>query len=200
MKNTTRTSQTPTLLGELLVRRGVVARENMEQALSLQQVTGQPLGATLISQGWLCEHGLAQALRRQRHLRFAVGFVTAISLPVIPTLTVADTAPTDVAASLTATRRVGNLVPLSDAEMSDINARGSLFMGDFRDDDSIPWVKTTAPGNLRGYSLSDVVPAPASVPSAWQQNAATGSLSQIRIHTKILSDNRPPLPVPRSLH
>jgi len=128
MKRTTGICHSHTLLGELLVRRGDIGRETLEMALSLQQTTGQQLGEILISQGWLCKQGLARALRRQRNIRFAIGFVTAITLPAVA---IADASLAQASSSVVPeeTRHVGHMVPLPDAEMGHINARGSVTPG-----------------------------------------------------------------------
>ncbi|MEJ2763885.1 GspE/PulE family protein [Photobacterium sp. MCCC 1A19761] len=52
-------------LGDLLVEEGIVAPEQLEQALNQQQSTGRKLGDTLISMGFLSEQQMLQFLSRQ---------------------------------------------------------------------------------------------------------------------------------------
>ncbi|MCW8330421.1 Flp pilus assembly complex ATPase component TadA [Photobacterium sp. SDRW27] len=52
-------------LGDLLVEEGIVAQDQLEQALAKQQTTGRKLGDTLISMGFLTEQQMLSFLSRQ---------------------------------------------------------------------------------------------------------------------------------------
>lgn len=52
-------------LGDLLVEEGIVAQDQLEQALGKQQTTGRKLGDTLISMGFLSEQQMLSFLSRQ---------------------------------------------------------------------------------------------------------------------------------------
>lgn len=217
MKRTTGMCHTHALLGELLVRRGVIDREKLEVALSLQQATGQQLGEVLISQGWLCKDGLARALRWQRNLRFAMGFISAIALPAVA---IADTALAQVASPIAqeATRYVGQMAPLPDMEMSHVSARGALPAAGNPGDDSIAavlaknkWSDTALAGAASGttalellldmahmllpfdaqISVSGVVYAPDSVPVSVQQDGSIALRLPESIGVIALTDIRP---------
>lgn len=62
-------SPLPHQLGQLLLRRGAINEDQLQQALLLQQAEPQPLGRALIQLGFLDERTLARTLRQQRWLR-----------------------------------------------------------------------------------------------------------------------------------
>lgn len=202
MKRTTSNGYAQTLLGEILVRRGIIGREKLEAALTLQQVTGQRLGEILISQGHLCEQRLAHALRRQRNLRFAINFITAIGAP---TSALADAGHAQASPYTAAmTRSVNHMLPLPDTELSQVNARGALIAASISPGNTMQWLDTLSPGNKSGdgdiarsatksgadpielslnliqkllpfeanISVHDVVYAPDSVPMTLQQDGS----------------------------
>lgn len=57
-------------LGEILVAKGMITKEQLEEALSLQRQTKEKLGAILVSLGYLTEDVLLSFLSRQQGLEF----------------------------------------------------------------------------------------------------------------------------------
>lgn len=57
-------------LGELLMEKGLITLEQLEQALEKQRSTREFLGAILVSQGWISEEGLLRALADQFGMPF----------------------------------------------------------------------------------------------------------------------------------
>lgn len=55
------------LLGEILVRRGIVSKEQLAAALELQRRTGQKLGRVLVDLGFAAEWDVSQALAEQQN-------------------------------------------------------------------------------------------------------------------------------------
>jgi F-type H+-transporting ATPase subunit beta len=52
-------------LGEILVKKGLITREQLERALRQQRETGEPLGSTLVKLGFIGEKRLLRALSEQ---------------------------------------------------------------------------------------------------------------------------------------
>ena len=65
------TPEDPTIpLGEFLVKKGLITREQLEQALAEQEKTGELLGRILTKRGWIDETTLYQAIAEKEGLDF----------------------------------------------------------------------------------------------------------------------------------
>lgn len=60
-----RLSGTRPLLGEVLLRKGIVTKEQLDEALARQKETGQLLGEALVSLGYVSEWDIYEALKEQ---------------------------------------------------------------------------------------------------------------------------------------
>jgi len=58
------------MLGSILVQKGWITHERLDEALAECKITGMRLGETLLSRGWLFEPELASALAEQAGLRY----------------------------------------------------------------------------------------------------------------------------------
>src|SRR5438128_7186182 len=58
------------MLGSILVQKGWITHERLDEALGEVKVTGMRLGETLLAHGWLFEPELAAALAEQAGLRY----------------------------------------------------------------------------------------------------------------------------------
>src|SRR6476660_8426689 len=58
------------MLGSILVQKGWISHERLDEALAEVKVTGMRLGETLLQRGWLFEPELASALAEQSGLRY----------------------------------------------------------------------------------------------------------------------------------
>ena len=58
------------MLGSILLQKGWISHERLDEALAEGRVTGMRLGETLLSRGWLFEPELASALAEQAGLRY----------------------------------------------------------------------------------------------------------------------------------
>jgi type IV pilus assembly protein PilB len=58
------------MLGSILVQKGWITHERLDEALGEVKVTGMRLGETLLARGWLYEPELATALAEQAGLRY----------------------------------------------------------------------------------------------------------------------------------
>ena len=74
-------------LGALLVQKGLLTKERLDEALSERSQTGELLGQVLLRRGWIFEDELARVLGEQHDLEFlnlrSVG-VDRRLLPLIP--------------------------------------------------------------------------------------------------------------------
>lgn len=59
-------TQKPPRLGEILVQRGRISRDQLDQAIQEQQLSGRRLGELLIARGWVTRTEVSGALRTQR--------------------------------------------------------------------------------------------------------------------------------------
>jgi len=57
-------------LGDILVKNGIIDEDKLFKALDLQRTTGQKLGATLITQGWITEEQLSTVLEEQYQIPY----------------------------------------------------------------------------------------------------------------------------------
>lgn len=108
-------------LGQILVSKGLISAAQLDQAIQLQLRNGLRLGETLIAQGWVSERQVRQALKKQNNLRLAATLVAALLGPF--QLASADIQRQQ-APAISQSHQQRGLKPLSDSEMSDINAQG----------------------------------------------------------------------------
>lgn len=57
-------------LGEILVTRGLISLEQLNEALDIQRLTRERLGSILVSKGWVNEHDITSAHSRQIDMTF----------------------------------------------------------------------------------------------------------------------------------
>lgn len=108
-------------LGQILVSKGLISAAQLDQAIQLQLRNGLRLGETLIAQGWVSERQVKRALKKQNNLRLAATLVAALLGPF--QLASADIQRQQ-APAISQSHQQRGLKPLSDSEMSGINAQG----------------------------------------------------------------------------
>lgn len=69
-------------LGEILIREGLVARDQLQRGLAHQREVGKRLGETLVELGYVSEEDVAKALA----LQFAVPYLSLAALSITPVL------------------------------------------------------------------------------------------------------------------
>lgn len=107
-------------LGQILVNKGLISAAQLDQAIQLQLRNGLRLGETLIAQGWASERQVRRALKKQNNLRLAATLVAALLGPFqLASADIQRQAP-----AIGQSHQQRGLKPLSDSEMSDINAQG----------------------------------------------------------------------------
>lgn len=115
-------SQQKSRLGILLTQRGLVSRQQLDEALALQAQTGTRLGEILISRGWLTERQLNKVLRRQSRVRLIATVGAVLLGPMQPFMANAN-AVEDGITSEQFIERTG-IKELSEQEMSSVSGRG----------------------------------------------------------------------------
>ncbi len=144
-------------LGRLLVNRGYITEQQLDDALSQQRATGQKLGEVLICQKLITERDLDRTLKHQKRHRMTAAFVAMIVTPLQPAVSFAATtqlvnASTDaVAAEQVNTFKLKTgLRSLDDDAMAGVSAQGITedvqnlmqLVGDEENPDSVKVLKT----------------------------------------------------------
>ncbi|MBW4936367.1 pilus assembly protein PilB [Marinobacter sp. F4206] len=114
-------------LGRLLISRGYLSEEQLEDGLRLQRETGQRLGEVFIQSGWITERELHRVLKHQSRYRNAAALVTVVTLPFQPLVSFAASSNASAAQS---SAEVGELydrsamTPMADSELAQILGQG----------------------------------------------------------------------------
>ena len=115
-------------LGRLLINRGYLSGNQLEEGLRLQRETGQRLGEVFVQSGWITERDLQRVLRHQTRYRHAAALVTMVVLPFQPMVSFASGGQTNESAQGTADAsqmiRGGRFSALTDQEMAGVAGRG----------------------------------------------------------------------------
>ncbi|WP_062267862.1 hypothetical protein [Endozoicomonas arenosclerae] len=69
-------------LGQILVTRGYVTEERIQEAVQIQKETGEKLGEILLQKKWVSRWQLRRALSNQTRLRFAASLALALLSPL----------------------------------------------------------------------------------------------------------------------
>tara|TARA_B100000446_G_C10497396_1_gene321831 strand:+ start:362 stop:1159 length:798 start_codon:yes stop_codon:yes gene_type:complete len=127
-------------LGRLLVNRGYITEDQLDEALRLQASKSLMLGEVLLSQGWITEKDLKRTLKHQSRYRYTAAFIALAAAPFQPMLAVAATpmgipvVNNKVEISAADMGKFSGMQMMDDEEMSGVNAQG--FGG------SIPGIST----------------------------------------------------------
>lgn len=118
-------------LGRLLVNRGYISEQQLDEALSHQRSTGQKLGEVLVCQGLISERDLERTLKHQKRYRYTAAFVAMVVTPLQPAIAFAATtqtssASTDAVAAeqLDAFKSKSGLKSLDDDLLAGVTAQG----------------------------------------------------------------------------
>ncbi len=112
-------------LGELLINKGLITRQQLDQALQRQKESGQKLGEVLLALQWISDRQLNRALARQKSYRYAIAFAAAVSAPLTPLMAAAATADEPAAAAVMSETR-GGLRALDDDSMAGVSGQAGL--------------------------------------------------------------------------
>ena len=114
-------------LGTLLIHKGMITRQELDEALTLQAQSGMRLGEVLVNNGWLTERQLSKALKKQSRYRLIAAISAVLLGPIQPFMANANAAVDDntAIAEQQITERSG-MQMMSDSAMSDITAQGAM--------------------------------------------------------------------------
>ncbi|SDX42561.1 pilus assembly protein PilB [Marinobacter mobilis] len=114
-------------LGRLLVNRGYLSEIQLEQGLRLQRESGERLGEVFVGLGWISDKELNRVLRHQARYRNAAAFVTMVTMPFQPLVSLAATNSVVTPADQTsgALHRVTGMSPLDDDELASFAGRST---------------------------------------------------------------------------
>tara|TARA_R110001599_G_scaffold15488_4_gene64691 strand:+ start:2888 stop:3685 length:798 start_codon:yes stop_codon:yes gene_type:complete len=127
-------------LGRLLINRGYITEQQLDEALILQASQKMMLGEVLLAQGWITEKDLQRTLKHQSRYRYTAAFIALAAAPFQPMLAAAATPMglpiinTKVEISSAEMGKFGGMQMLDDEALSGVNAQG--FGG------SIPGIST----------------------------------------------------------
>jgi hypothetical protein len=114
-------------LGTLLIHKGLITREQLDQALTMQSQTGMRLGEALISNGWISQKQLDKALRKQSRYRLVAAISAMLLGPFQPFMANANAATDDNIAVAEQTINVrSGMQALSESAMSSVTAQGAM--------------------------------------------------------------------------
>lgn len=107
-------------LGRLLISRGYLSEEQLEEGLRLQRETGQRLGEVFIQSGWITDKELHRVLKHQSRYRNAAALVTVVTLPFQPLVSFAASSNASAAQSPERAGELydrGTMMPMADSEL-----------------------------------------------------------------------------------
>lgn len=82
-------------LGTLLIHKGFISRQQLDQALTQQAKTGMRLGEVLIENGWISEPQLNKVLKKQSRYRLVAAVSALLLGPIQPFMASANAAVDD---------------------------------------------------------------------------------------------------------
>ncbi|NNM51251.1 MAG: hypothetical protein HKM02_03385 [Pseudomonadales bacterium] len=112
-------------LGELLINKGLITRQQLDKALQRQHDTGLKLGEVLLELDWISDRQLNRALARQKSYRFAIAFAAAVSAPLTPMMAAAATVDDPAAAAVINAAR-GSMRSLDDESMAGVSGQAGI--------------------------------------------------------------------------
>ena len=112
-------------LGRLLVSRGIITHDQLQEALRYQTCTKSKLGQILVSRGLLTERKLAQTLKHQQRCRYAAAFATMVLAPLQPAVGFSASFATENAGVSDVVKAEGKgMQTLSELEMRQVQGQG----------------------------------------------------------------------------
>lgn len=112
-------------LGTLLIHKGMITRQQLDEALILQARSGVRLGEVLVSNGWLTERQLNKTLKKQSRYRLIAAISAVLLGPIQPFMAHAAADDNRAKAEQQLTERSG-MQMMTDHAMSGISAQGAM--------------------------------------------------------------------------
>lgn len=112
-------------LGTLLIHKGLITRQQLDEALNVQAQLGLRLGEVMIQKGWLTEKQLNNALRKQSRYRLIAAMSAILLGPFQPFLSSAHAAEDSLPVAEESIQRTG-MKALSELEMASVSGQGVM--------------------------------------------------------------------------
>lgn len=112
-------------LGTLLIHKGLITRQQLDEALTVQAQLGLRLGEVMIQKGWLTEKQLNNALRKQSRYRLIAAMSAILLGPFQPFLSSAHAAEDNLPVAEESVQRTG-MQALSELEMASVSGQGVM--------------------------------------------------------------------------
>ena len=110
-------------LGTLLIHKGLITRQQLDQALTHQAKTGMRLGEVLVENGWLTDKQLSRALKKQSRYRLIAAVSAMLLGPIQPFMASANAATDDQAVAEQTFAKRSGMQTLSELEMSNVSGQ-----------------------------------------------------------------------------
>jgi hypothetical protein len=117
-----RPEQTTQLFGQLLVKHKLITEEQLAHAIAHQRTTGQRLGEIFAEWELVSQHHVQDILRKQRRVRMAAAFISAVFAPLESYAVEAALPATAITAPAIPPRRA--MEPLDEAQLDAVSAQG----------------------------------------------------------------------------
>ena len=112
-------------LGTLLINKGLITRQQLDEALTVQAQLGLRLGEVMIQKGWLTDKQLNNALRKQSRYRLIAAMSAILLGPFQPFLSSAHAAEDNLPVAEESVQRTG-MKALSELEMASVSGQGVM--------------------------------------------------------------------------
>lgn len=112
-------------LGTLLIHKGLITRQQLDEALTVQAQLGLRLGEVMIQKGWLTDKQLNNALRKQSRYRLIAAMSAILLGPFQPFLSSAHAAEDSLPVAEESIQRTG-MKALSVLEMASVSGQGVM--------------------------------------------------------------------------
>ncbi len=112
-------------LGTLLIHKGLITRQQLDEALTVQAQLGLRLGEVMIQKGWLTDKQLNNALRKQSRYRLIAAMSAILLGPFQPFLSSAHAAEDSLPVAEESVQRTG-MKALSELEMASVSGQGVM--------------------------------------------------------------------------
>ncbi len=112
-------------LGTLLINKGLITRQQLDEALTVQAQLGLRLGEVMIQKGWLTDKQLNNALRKQSRYRLIAAMSAILLGPFQPFLSSAHAAEDSLPVAEESLQRTG-MQALSELEMASVSGQGVM--------------------------------------------------------------------------
>lgn len=112
-------------LGTLLIHKGLITRQQLDEALTVQAQLGLRLGEVMIQKGWLTDKQLNNALRKQSRYRLIAAMSAILLGPFQPFLSSAHAAEDSLPVAEESVQRTG-MQALSELEMASVSGQGVM--------------------------------------------------------------------------